>query len=75
MNRLLNAFSGSTSLLPFEENLNGWDFGPPLDVYEDAHQLTFKVEVPGMDENGLKVELENNMLTVRGERKLAVMIP
>ncbi len=29
-----------------------------------------KVEVPGIDEKDVKVEVENNILTVRGERKL-----
>ena len=38
--------------------------------YEDEQKLTFKVETPGIDENDIKVEIENNVLTVRGERKL-----
>ena len=70
MNRLLDAFSGETSLTPFEETLTGWEFGPPVDIYEDDHKLTFKVEVPGIDERDIKVETENNVLTVHGERKL-----
>ena len=70
MNRLLHAFSGETSLMPFEESLTGWDFGPPVDIYEDDQKLTFKVEVPGVDEKDIKVEIENNILTVHGERKL-----
>jgi len=70
MNRLLHAFSGETSLMPFEESLIGWDFGPPVDIYEDDQKLTFKVEVPGIDEKDIKVEIENNILTVHGERKL-----
>jgi HSP20 family protein len=32
--------------------------------------LTFKVEVPGIDERDIKVEIESNVLTVHGERKL-----
>ncbi len=70
MNRLLHAFSGETSLMPFEESLTGWDFGPPVDIYEDDQKLTFKVEVPGVDEKDIKVEIENQILTVHGERKL-----
>ena len=41
-----------------------------MDIYEDEKKLTFKVEVPGIDEKDIKVEIENNVLTVRGERKL-----
>jgi len=70
MNRLLHAFSGETSLMPFEESLTGSEFGPPVDIYEDDQKLTFKVEVPGVDEKDIKVEIENNILTVHGERKL-----
>jgi HSP20 family protein len=70
MNRLFDAFSGRTALLPFGETLSGWEFGPPVDIYEDDQKLTFKVEVPGIDEKDIKVEIENNVLTIRGERKL-----
>ena len=71
MNRLFDSFFGrTTSPMPFEENLNDWEFGPPVDIYEDDQRLTFKVEVPGIDEKDIKVEVENNMLTVNGERKL-----
>jgi HSP20 family protein len=70
MNRLLHAFSGETSLMPLEESLTGSDFGPPVDIYEDDQKLTFTVEVPGVDEKDMKVEIENNILTVHGESKL-----
>lgn len=45
-------------------------FAPAVDVYEDEHNLVLKLEVPGMNEEDLKVSLENNSLTVSGERKL-----
>lgn len=70
MNRLFENFFGKTTSMPFEENLSAWEFGPPVDIYEDDQNLTFKVEVPGIDEKDIKVEVENNVLTVRGERKL-----
>ena len=40
-----------------------------MDVYEDEHNLVLKLEVPGMNEEDLKVSVENNTLTVSGERK------
>jgi HSP20 family protein len=71
MNRLFDAFSGETSLMPFEDNLSGWELGPPpVDIYEDDQKLTIKVEVPGIDEKDIKVETENNLLTVHRERRL-----
>jgi HSP20 family protein len=71
MNRMFdNFFGGTTSLMPSEENLSDWEFGPLVDIYEDDQKLTFKVEVPGIDQKDIKVEIENNVLTVHGERKL-----
>ena len=71
MNRVFDNFFGrTTSLMPFEENLSDWQFDPPVDIYEDNQRLTFKLEVPGIDEKDIKVEVENNVLTVHGERQL-----
>ncbi len=44
-------------------------FVPPVDIYEDEHKVVLKLEVPGMKENELDIQLENNLLTIRGERK------
>ena len=44
-------------------------FVPPVDIYEDEHKIVLKLEVPGLDEKDLDIQLENNVLTVRGERK------
>ena len=45
-------------------------FAPPVDIYEDEHNITLKIEVPGIDEKDIDVRVENNTLTVHGERKL-----
>ena len=42
---------------------------PPVDVYEDAQKLVLKLEVPGIEEKDLDVRVENNTLTVKGERR------
>src|SRR5207253_644649 len=52
-----------------EEALTTTGFAPPVDVYEDEHNITLKIEVPGIDEKDIDVRIENNTLTVRGERK------
>jgi HSP20 family protein len=44
-------------------------FVPPVDVYEDEHKLVLKLEIPGVNEGDLGIHLENNTLTVKGERK------
>jgi HSP20 family protein len=44
-------------------------FVPAVDVYEDEHKVTLKLEIPGVNQEDLDIRLENNTLSVRGERK------
>ena len=44
-------------------------FVPAVDIYEDPQKLVLKLEIPGIDEKDLDVRVENDTLTVRGERK------
>jgi HSP20 family protein len=52
-----------------QESLTTSTFAPAVDVYEDEHNITLKIEVPGIDEKDLDIRVENNTLTVHGERK------
>jgi HSP20 family protein len=52
-----------------EDSLTAGAFVPPVDVYEDEHSVQLKLEVPGIEEKDLNVKVENNTLTVSGERK------
>src|SRR6516162_1426519 len=52
-----------------EESLTAGAFVPPVDIYEDEHGIQLKLEVPGIDQKDLDVQVENNVLTVTGERK------
>jgi HSP20 family protein len=53
-----------------EEELTTTSFAPPVDIYEDEHNITLKLEVPGIDEKDIDVRIDNNTLTVHGERKI-----
>ena len=53
-----------------DESLTTSSFAPAVDVYEDEHKVTLKIEVPGIDEKDIDVRVENNTLTVHGERKI-----
>jgi len=44
-------------------------FVPAVDVYEDEHKVALKLEIPGVTQQDVDIQLENNILTVRGERK------
>jgi HSP20 family protein len=64
MNRLFRDSQGGQ-----EEALTTTTFAPPVDVYEDEHHINLNIEVPGIDEKDIEVRVENNTLTVHGERK------
>ena len=42
---------------------------PPCDIYETDKEIVLKMELPEMKKDDVKVTLENNVLTLRGERK------
>ena len=65
MNRLFQQSFGEGR----EESLGNVGFTPAVDVYEDEHNIILKIEVPGIEEKDIDVRLENNTLTVHGERK------
>jgi len=49
--------------------LTAASFVPAVDIYEDSKKVVLKLEVPGVAEKDLDVRVENNTLTVKGERK------
>ncbi len=53
-----------------DESLTTSSFAPAVDVYEDEHKVALKIEVPGIEEKEIDVRVENNTLTVHGERKI-----
>ncbi|MCL6566136.1 MAG: Hsp20/alpha crystallin family protein [Acidobacteriia bacterium] len=50
-----------------ESSLAAWV--PPVDIYETESELVLKADLPGIQEKDLDIRVENNMLTIRGERK------
>ena len=52
-----------------EQELTAGNFAPPVDIYEDEHNITVKAELPGIDPKDVDVRVENNTLTIKGERK------
>ncbi len=65
MNRLLDL---AWNKEPSEELREGiWQ--PPVDIFEDAESLIIKAELPGIDQKDIDVRIEDNTLTLRGERR------
>src|SRR5713101_3734023 len=42
---------------------------PAVDIYETEHELVVKADLPEVDPKDLDIRVENNILTIRGERK------
>ncbi len=66
----------------FDEAFRGWphtaqeDGGslmgqwvPPVDVFEDKDAVQIVAELPGVRPDDVKISLENNLLTIRGEKR------
>jgi HSP20 family protein len=70
MNRLNRLFRESYGPDGPEEALTTTSYAPPVDIYEDEHNIILKLEVPGIDEKDIDVRIENTTLTVHGERKI-----
>src|SRR5438093_12685628 len=50
-----------------ESNLTPW--APEVDIYETENELVVKADLPDVNPQDLDIRVENNILTIRGERK------
>jgi HSP20 family protein len=50
-----------------EEQLGTW--APAVDIYETEKEIVLKADLPGMNLADVDIRLDNNVLTVRGERR------
>lgn len=65
--RVHDRFFGPANL---ERSYSHYTWKPAVDVFEDDKGIHVKVDVPGVKAEDLKIDVENNVLTIRGERKL-----
>jgi HSP20 family protein len=54
--------------LPFSQ----WE--PPCDIYETEKEIVLKMELPEMTKEDVHVTMENNVLTLRGERRFEAKV-
>ena len=47
----------------------GGSWAPAVDIYEQGSDIVLKAELPGVDPKDVDVRLENNTLTLQGQRK------
>jgi len=51
------------------EAISGRSWIPRVDIRENADGLTLQVDLPGLGKDDVNITLENNVLTIAGERK------
>jgi len=64
LNRLFTDFFGRAMQ---GQNLTTW--APAVDIYEGENELVVKADLPDVNPEDLDIRVENNILTIRGERK------
>jgi HSP20 family protein len=52
-----------------ERDLTAAAWTPSVDIYETENDVVLTAEVPGIDEKDIEIKVEDNTLTIRGERK------
>ncbi|MBP1606898.1 MAG: hspA 1 [Acidobacteria bacterium] len=67
MNRMFGDFYGRRL---DDDVMSRGDWVPAVDIYEnDKHEIVIRAEMPGMKREDIELRVENNTLTLRGERK------
>lgn len=59
-----------TSFKAHSDNSALTTWAPAVDIYETENELVIKADLPAVEEKDIDIRVENNMLTIRGERKL-----
>jgi hypothetical protein len=69
--RLFQASQSQVWNLPSSSNLAGLDVAwtPSVEVFQRGDELVVRAELPGLDKNDVDVEVSDDVVTIRGERK------
>ncbi len=67
MNRLFSDLRTSSPLR--EEEISQGSWVPPVDIYETEDSLVFKAELPGVTKDDITVEVKDNTMTLKGEKR------
>jgi HSP20 family protein len=65
----VNRLFKESNLATHDEGISPTSFVPPVDIYENEHNIVLKVELPGVEQKDLDIRIENQTITIRGERK------
>ena len=66
VNRL---FTGNVGRTFDDEGMARGSWNPSVDIYENKDQIVLEAELPGMNREDFDLSIENNVITLRGERR------
>jgi len=71
LNRFFDDFGRRTD----DDVMSRGDWMPAVDIYQsDANEVVLKAELPGLEREDIDVKVENNTLTIKGERRQDVEV-
>lgn len=62
-------FTGVMPTSGNREDMTHGSWAPSVDIYEDKDRLVLEADLPGMNRDDFEISVENNVITLRGERK------
>lgn len=62
-------FAGVAPRSVGRDEMTGGAWIPSVDIFEDKDRLVLEADLPGMNRNDFEISVENNVITLRGERK------
>ena len=72
LDHLTNRFQRLFDDFPGFHGYSNDSFSPRIDISENEKSLLINAEIPGVDKENLKITLQDNIITIEGEKKKVV---
>jgi len=73
LNKMFNRFFEETMIAPgksiLTDELSQRTWSPAVDIYENKDSIVVKADLPGVEKDKVKVEVKDNILSIRGKRE------
>ncbi len=73
--RMSRLFDETLSRVWKEEGLQRGLWSPPVDIVDREHEVILKIDLPEMSQSEIDIKVEENTLTIKGERKFIKETP
>ena len=69
INRLFDTALGGGALPSTEDGVEDRQWTPEIDIYENDNSFFIEADIPGMNIEDIKIDVQDRMLTIKGEKK------